>query len=545
MGIKWQQKRVFSLGVLLALGTVLGCGSGTPPALESSRRASISLAIQWPQPTRLIPLAAQSIRIELRDANGSLVTSPRLVPRPTVGSSTTVTLIDLFQGEVTVTATAYPNANGTGTAQATGTIPVTLVAGQTVAAALTMSSTIEQVQILGNSTVPLRPGQKRSLSAQARDSAGNTVLVAASQWEWSSSNTAAFSLAATGASATVTGNATGSTTLTLSDKESGKTVTTDVVTGDGLGVAFGSQRGGNSIDVYLVNPDGTGQVRATTSTGAAHYGFALSPDGKKVACTKQDTYFQIYTWNNDGTGETRLTSETRSSWMPRFSPDGKKIVYNREEGPSNKADLIVMNADGSEKLNLTNTPTFTEFVGFFSPDSTFLVYSSNETGDYELYRINTDGTNRTRLTYNSGDDAAFDLSPDGSRILFRSRRDGNDEVYSIKVDGTGQTRLTNSTGIDSQPTFSPDGTKIVYLSEQGGNRDIYVMNADGTGQTRLTTDPNTDSSPRFSPDGTKIVFHRFTDHDTIWVMNADGSDQRNISLTTGTDFDPLWFQVKG
>jgi TolB protein len=97
---------------------------------------------------------------------------------------------------------------------------------------------------------------------------------------------------------------------------------------------------------------------------------------------------------------------------------------------------------------------------------------------------------------------------DGTKIAFISTRDGNAEIYVMDANGSNQTRLTNNLNQDSQPSFSPDGTKITFTSFRDGNFEIYVMDADGSNQTRLTNDPAIDTDPSFSPEGTKIAFRR-------------------------------------
>src|SRR5437016_2109158 len=72
------------------------------------------------------------------------------------------------------------------------------------------------------------------------------------------------------------------------------------------------------------------------------------------------------------------------------------------------------------------------------------------------------------------------------KIAFTSSHDGNPEIYTMEADGSNQTRLTNNPGYDVSPKWSPDGTKIAFLRSNGFQYDIYVMNPDGSNQTRLT-----------------------------------------------------------
>jgi TolB protein len=80
-----------------------------------------------------------------------------------------------------------------------------------------------------------------------------------------------------------------------------------------------------------------------------------------------------------------------------------------------------------------------------------------------------------------------------------SDRDGDYEIYLMNADGSNQTRLTNNPASDGWPCFSPDGTKIAFESLRDGDPEIYVMNADGSNQTRITNNPAYDGHPSWGP----------------------------------------------
>jgi len=204
-------------------------------------------------------------------------------------------------------------------------------------------------------------------------------------------------------------------------------------------------------------------------------------------------------------------------------------------------EIYVMNSDGSNQTRLTNNST-NDARASISADGNKIAFGSNRDGNYEIYLMNADGSGQIRLTDNPADDFIPNFSPDSSKIVFESVRDGNYEVYVMNADGTNQTRLTNNPARDGNPAFSPDGSKIVFESSRDGNSEIYVTNADGSGQTRLTNNPAEDGDPFFSPDSTRIAFETNRDGDfwEIYLMNADGTGPTRLTNNTAHDTDPFF-----
>jgi Tol biopolymer transport system component len=150
---------------------------------------------------------------------------------------------------------------------------------------------------------------------------------------------------------------------------------------------------------------------------------------------------------------------------------------------------------------------------------------SSRDGRSEIYVMNTDGTNQTRLTNVAGGNDLTSWTPDGSK----------------NIDGSGQTNITNAAGADYEPAWSPDGIKIAFDRDGDGNSEIYVMNANGTGQLNLTNNAGNDTVPFWSPSGTKIAFATDRDGNSeVYVMNADGTGQTNLTNDPGSDSDPSW-----
>lgn len=208
------------------------------------------------------------------------------------------------------------------------------------------------------------------------------------------------------------------------------------------------------------------------------------------------------------------------------------------------ADIYVMNADGTNQTRVTNNPDVNDFYPAFSPDGSKIAFTSDRESvslSNGIYVMNADGTNQTLLTKDSPNNRQATFSPNGSKIAYSSYR-GSWEIYVMNADGTNPTPLTNNAVTDSHPSFSPNGSKITFYSDRDGNPEIYVMNADGTSQTRLTDNSAGDFDPSFSPDGSQIVFisdrHGTFDNLQIYVMNADGTNPTRLTSNSGNDFDP-------
>ena len=196
------------------------------------------------------------------------------------------------------------------------------------------------------------------------------------------------------------------------------------------------------------------------------------------------------------------------------------------------AEIYVMDADGSNQTRLTNNADF-DGNPTWSPDGRRIAFRSGT----EIYVMDADGSNQVNITNHFSLDDHPAWSPDGSKILFESVRDGNYEIYVMDADGSNPVRLTNEVENDFNPSWSPDGTRIAFKSQRDGDADIFVMNADGSNPVNLTNDDANDAEPSWSPDGSKIAFDSNGD---IYVMDADGSNPVNLTNDGTSNNAPSW-----
>jgi len=319
-------------------------------------------------------------------------------------------------------------------------------------------------------------------------------------------------------------------------------------------------------DIYVMNPDGTGQTNLTR-TKAGVGGGVWSPNGKKMAFFVRpagERSRDIYVINADGTGATNLTRTKASTEVaPSWSPESKKITYLRGSDPSGEiyTAIYLMNSDGTSRTRLIKARDTKDFeVGFespvWSPDGEKIAFmrttrvdfansvsssAAPATGPSDLYVMKADGTGLSKLSeemsYAQSPLWSPQWSPDGKEIAFSGAGEKGEKKYVVNADGTEPRELLpNVRAHISSYSWAPDGEKIAFAAVHfRGELDIYVIDADGTGQTNLTsTRTIIEDEPTWSPDGKQIAFTRgdvgdvYVDKD-VYVMNADGTERTRLA----------------
>jgi len=298
-------------------------------------------------------------------------------------------------------------------------------------------------------------------------------------------------------------------------------------------IAFTTSRDGND-EIYLMNPDGTGQINITNNP-AYDSTPAWSPDGTKIAfVSTRDGNQEIYVMNANGSGQTNLTQNAASDSAPAWSPDGTQIVFqtNRGNADPNDFDVYVMNADGTNQTPLAASHPYREQQPTWSPCGDKIAYvHSTFYADHQLFTMNPDGTGQALLPPNilPINATAPNWSPDCQKIVFSGTIPGiQTQVYVINADGTGGltqlTKLADYNGFSG--TFSPDDSKIAFTTSRDGNYEVYAMNPDGTGQMNLTNNSASDSDPDWQP---------IADKYTLTVSNAGTGSGTVTSDPIGID----------
>lgn len=192
-------------------------------------------------------------------------------------------------------------------------------------------------------------------------------------------------------------------------------------------------------------------------------------------------------------------------------------------------EIFLSDRDGKIIKQYTDN-NFYDAEATVSPDGSKVVFTSNRTGDLELYTMNLDGSDVKQVTDGLGYDGGAFFSPDSKQLVFRASRPTSDadikeykdlmaqglvaptnmELYVCDIDGSNMKQVTNLGKANWAPYFHPSGEKIIFSSnhetERGFPFNLYVINVDGSGLKKITHDQTFDAFPMFSWDGTKLVF---------------------------------------
>jgi TolB protein len=254
---------------------------------------------------------------------------------------------------------------------------------------------------------------------------------------------------------------------------------------------------------------------------------------------------------------------------------GERITGKRYTGDSSLLRLMAHRMSDEVLKMFGESPIFQSKIAFIS----------DRDGNKELYMMDYDGYNPTRLTFNEttdympgwtadgkkiaytsyrGDKATlwlysiyegtrikvFDkgttyapvFSPDGRKMAFCSTEDeGNSEIYTANSDGTKIKRLTFNKAIDTAPTWSPNSRLIAFSSDRGGTPQIYIMDAEGSNVERVSFGGNYHDGPAWSPTANTIAYvSRVNQVFDIYVLNRDTDIISKLTESNARNESPTW-----
>jgi tricorn protease len=244
----------------------------------------------------------------------------------------------------------------------------------------------------------------------------------------------------------------------------------------------------------------------------------------------------IWTADENGQNIQRLTVNRARDVYGRFSPDGKWIAFSSDR--SGNLDVFLIPAGGGNAKQLTNHSANDTVLGW-SADSRSIIFSSNRGEDFtpQLYLVSTEGGMPVKAGTDMGVEASY--SPDGKRLAYNQKAQSywrkfyrgsyQSDIMVMDVAAKKFTQLTDFDGLDSWPMWARDGF-IYFVSDRDGNglTNIWRVSESGGKADRVTTFKSGDVRwPAISSDGRVIVF----EHDFgIWKLDVNTKRASQISL---------------
>jgi TolB protein len=248
---------------------------------------------------------------------------------------------------------------------------------------------------------------------------------------------------------------------------------------------------------------------------------------------------EIYTADYDGFNVRQITADKSISMLPRWSPDGRKLMlvsYRGGGGP-----VLYMKEMDSGGLKRISAREGLNIGAAWAPDGTKLATTLSVDGNPDIYTIDTSGRILERLTNHWGIDVSPSFSPNGQKLAFVSNRSGSPQVYVRDLAGGTEERLTFEGNYNTSPAWS-SLDKIAYTSMNQGRFEIFSINPDGTQPRQLTEDQGNNEDACWSPDGRYIMFSSSREGGAyhLYMMTANGQNQRRISFFQGQQTSPSW-----
>lgn len=485
----------------------LGCGEDNNPAapVQPAPVASVHLDVAQ---VALVEGDAQALVATPRDAQGMPLTGRQAswqIGDNTIASVSAAGVVTAIrEGATTVTATIEGRS---------ASIPVTVAAAPVASISLNVTE------------LELEEGEQRRLVATLRDAQGRVLT--GRTITWSSSEPA---IATVGADGTVKAIRTGAIGVMANVGTLTRGAVVRVKGTDSYALLFESRTGpiGRLPQLYRVDLDdatATPELLALPSAGTWHV--SASPDGSKIAFAgTHGNVSSIFVANADGSNVVQLTTGPDLADQPVWSPDGLRIAYRgwKSGGPPgifNPADIWVMHADGSGKVNLTATP----------------------------------GSDHSRQWPSWSPRQA-----DGSyRIAYAEASRGDDgyirgRVFTMRSDGLHRRPVSAGVVLDDQPSWSPDGQRIVFTrTGVTALGDLWIVDATGANEREVfAQNPDGEQfSPKWSPDGKYIAFTSKHELDAvgrwsfqIYTVRPDGTQLVRRTHSGEDRENPAWVKVK-
>ena len=266
---------------------------------------------------------------------------------------------------------------------------------------------------------------------------------------------------------------------------------------------------------------------------------APSPDGRALAFSYAG---DLWTVPIDGGWATRITVHEAYDKFPVWSPDGSEIAFSSDR--SGNDDIFVMDARGGQPTQLTHFSNSDLLCGW-RPDGRGIIFASWRNFVYHrlplLWQVERDGGTPTKVMPEYADEGR--ISPDGQWLAFARGRDrwwrkgyrgsGQIDVWLYNFETKEYRQLTTHDGHDRWPMWGGDSQTIYYVSDQDGTFNMWRTDLLGEVKTQLTFHKKDGVRfPSIARNGSVIAYERGSD---VWTLQTAEGEPRRLEILAPSD----------
>ena len=249
--------------------------------------------------------------------------------------------------------------------------------------------------------------------------------------------------------------------------------------------------------------------------------------------------YSLIVSDQDGFNEHTIMESADPIMSPAWSPDSRQLAYVSFEG--NQSSIFVQTLRTGNRFKVSSKPGINGAPSF-SPDGRKLVVTlGGVDGNLDIYVLDINSRNTTRLTTHRAIDTEGTWSPDGRYIYFTSDRSGGPQIYRVGANGGTPERVTFEGSYNARPRLSPDGKRLAMVHNDRGNYRIAVMSIDRKDLLVLSTGRQ-DESPSFAPNSDILIYAtRQGRNGVLETVSADGLIRQKMASRAGGDVrEPVW-----
>jgi len=306
-------------------------------------------------------------------------------------------------------------------------------------------------------------------------------------------------------------------------------------------IAFSSDATKNDKQqIFIMDESGDG-VQQVSFTNIDCFLPRFSPDGTKIVFyAKTELSDLLYMVDLNDTATFRFPIFIDGGIDPVFSPDGKSLLFRSEKDENNAVYITDLESGESFAISDGSLSMYAKF----SPDGQKIIYSSSMNENFDLVVLDlNDTTSKAQKTIVSSKDAELQgtFSADGGKVAFSSF----DINYkgSLKIcDANGKNLKTVTSGSSAyNPKFSPDGKYLAFVWDKTGNFEVYICNTDGSGIKQLTSKKESTIEFDWSGDSKKIVCDAVGDGiSSVSVIDIESGKKENLTGSKANNLNPAF-----